>query len=403
MSRAPSAARLRTGLFCALLVAQAAAEPLPSQPSTWQGTLEVIAQSGPGCTRHPSPPYRLRVEAAQGLLEAGSLLVWGELQAARLAVSPDASGSGPITLLGERVSVGTFSFSAAGTDLRGRWHEQAATDSGDCAFIEARLHAAPTPTDAVSQAVLERGRRLLAVQQGLDALKLAADRAAAEAAVATLAGLAPSVSRAAEQWPPWADLAVKLIEAADIARALRRHAQAQVLLDASSALYRRLAHWRPEDAALGLAREATLHHRLGRTVRAAELLTEAQDVLLRGGLADGEAAAHLLSLRGAWALRGGDCDAAAVAFERALSITVERRGGPLDLAAARNNVAQAWAALGRHREALEQWQRALAEVTGASDTGVDDTTSREQLADIIREAIDKVSGNGSRTRHVVAA
>lgn len=361
-----------------LVVSTASAATRDSAPRVWEGSLEVTAHAGPACTAQPTLPYRLAIRLAEGVRDHTGLFVWGDVQSGW--IEPSAGGqASALFVVGAERATGKVQVDVHDARVRGRWQEEP-SDTG-CNFTEATLNLSETSGPEARRLLLRQADILASVQVAQQALMAATDRDSARRAIAGMTAMADLVSRLSPDITVNAELALRLLDSGVMARAYGERLQALQILSASSGIYRALSQDRPEHAALALAREASLRHRVHGFESAKPLIDEAMAILRKAGRESGEAAAHLHSQLGAWRLRSGDVAQAFRDFELAARIELARDASPLDRAAALNNLAQAVQRLGNRGDADALYRRALAEAESSLAEGAN-------LAAVIRQNLE---------------
>lgn len=381
-SRLASAISVGVALAATTTVSTAAHD---STRRVWEGSLEVSAHAGPTCSSQPKLPYRLAIRLTEGLQDRASLFVWGEVQAAWIEPSA-ANQAGGLRVIDAEHATGQVRVDLQDTRVHGLWQEE--PSQAGCNFTAATLELSATTDPEARRLLLQQADLLVSAQSAQRALMSATDRDSARRAIAGVTAIADVVSRSSPYITVNAELALRLLDSGVLARAYGERLQALQILSASSGIYRALSHDKPEHAALALAREASLRHRVQGFSAAKPLIDEAMAILRKAGRESGEAAAHLHSQLGAWRLRAGDVSQAFRDFEVAVRIEVARNAPPLDRAAALNNLAQAVQRLGNMVDADALFRRALADAESSPAEG-------SSLAAVIRQNLEALQADRS--------
>lgn len=336
--------------FGLLMSVAAGAHAAPNPHAAWQGTLEVHVQSGPACDPDRQLPYRIPVQLAR---DAEGWLLWGDLQTMRLR----ADGVSPLALqpMTEQPALGQLSMQFGPTSARGEWREGPAPDG--CAFERAELLLDPQAESATGDLVARAAwaRRLHAA---LNALDSASDKKAVQAVLRQQ--LLPLLgSDLASMSSPDADLAQRLLLAANTASAARDSQSARPLFEVAIRFFRHLETRRPADTALALIQYATWLHRSQGLQVAGPMAKDALDLLDRNAMSQSDAAAQVLGRLGAWQLLAGDPESAVRSFSRAAQVEEQRQAPARERSEALNNLGHALMATHRHWQARRILESAL--------------------------------------------
>lgn len=390
----PTKARLAAAL-CLLVTALPMHATQPSLPTAWHGTLQVLQQQGPGCSREPAPPYQRQVTVSAQLSTdaagrtAGRLFVSGESQAMEATgqagrftlrpygTEPAAPGS----------SEGTLSLLLQSGSLSGQWQEAPSTAPDACSWTQATLTLEPA-------AMMRGGTGPAAAQQVEHAFNLAlqAERSAqasdTPAATAALDALITLSQQLATDGVANLALARLAMAQADTARFLGLRSQTAALTATAVSLHRLVADAAPEATAEALARQAALFRSQRRRTEAEALYREALYLLKAHSLQYSGTASAVHNSLGALYLRMQRLPDAVLAFRAALTADGRRQASALDMASTMNNLAHAMGSQGQRAAALALYDRALALLTGPDP-------AQQQLAESIRSNAAALRGDGA--------